>query len=398
MKIIPRRRLGARRAARPAGAGSRLRGRRRRPRGDGDARASSPSARTSRCSCIPRRTRNTRSRAPSARPRPATRASSFHAAPDVTLEDDLRRRDLTINAMARADDGTLIDPYGGERDLRAGILRHVSDAFAEDPVRILRVARFAARFGFAVAPETMTLMAGAWSRRAKPTRWCPSGSGRRSRAGLVEKSPSRMIAVLRECGALARMPPEVDEPFSRPTCPSTLAARLDRAAARGYALAVRFALLVARPESAEDAATLREARERTERLPRRSRAARSCEREHAAGARRSTPNPRSPARARRRVPPPGAPRAPGARSPSATHSPRRRRYRAAREPARARSRPPAASMRERSRASIPATSPAPSGARAWRRSPRCSRHRALKEKARRSGAFLPGLRPAERAA
>ena len=83
---------------------------------------------------------------------------TFHVAPDVTLEEDLGRRDLTINAMARDAEGMLIDPYGGERDLSAGILRHVSPAFAEDPLRVLRVARFAARFGFAVAPETEALM------------------------------------------------------------------------------------------------------------------------------------------------------------------------------------------------------------------------------------------------
>src|ERR1700694_4696486 len=83
---------------------------------------------------------------------------TFHVAPEVTLEEDLGRRDLTINAMARDADGTLVDPYGGERDLRAGVLRHVSPAFAEDPLRVLRVARFAARLGFAVAPETEALM------------------------------------------------------------------------------------------------------------------------------------------------------------------------------------------------------------------------------------------------
>src|SRR5437899_4154299 len=82
---------------------------------------------------------------------------TVHTSPDVTLEDDLRRRDVTINAMAKAEDGTLIDPYGGKRDLEQGILRHVSEAFAEDPVRILRVARFAARFGFRVAPQTLAL-------------------------------------------------------------------------------------------------------------------------------------------------------------------------------------------------------------------------------------------------
>src|ERR1051326_2157649 len=83
---------------------------------------------------------------------------SVHASPDVTLEEDLRRRDLTINAMAKAEDGVLIDPFGGKRDLERRVLRHVSEAFAEDPVRILRVARFAARFGFDVAPETLQLM------------------------------------------------------------------------------------------------------------------------------------------------------------------------------------------------------------------------------------------------
>src|SRR5450631_3219157 len=83
---------------------------------------------------------------------------TFHVAPEVTLEEDLGRRDLTINAMARDAEGTLIDPYGGQRDLRAVVLRHVSPAFAEDPLRVLRVARFAARFGFAVAAEPEALM------------------------------------------------------------------------------------------------------------------------------------------------------------------------------------------------------------------------------------------------
>jgi tRNA nucleotidyltransferase (CCA-adding enzyme) len=83
---------------------------------------------------------------------------TVHSAPDVTLEQDLARRDLTINAMAKAEDGTLIDPFHGEKDLREGVLRHVSEAFHEDPVRILRVARFAARFAFRIADETMLLM------------------------------------------------------------------------------------------------------------------------------------------------------------------------------------------------------------------------------------------------
>src|SRR4030095_664582 len=86
------------------------------------------------------------------------RGFEFFVSPDVTLDEDLARRDLTINAMARDEHGKLIDPFGGERDLRAGILRHVSPAFVEDPLRVLRVARFAARFGFKVARETRALM------------------------------------------------------------------------------------------------------------------------------------------------------------------------------------------------------------------------------------------------
>src|SRR5450755_3617514 len=126
---------------------------------------------------------------------------TFHVAPDVTLEEDLSRRDLTINAMARDADGTLIDPYAGERDLSAGVLRHVSPAFAEDPLRVLRVARFAARFGFAVAPETEALMrsiaAGGELATLTPERvWQEL-----SRA-LMEPRPSRFLVVLRRCGAL----------------------------------------------------------------------------------------------------------------------------------------------------------------------------------------------------
>jgi tRNA nucleotidyltransferase (CCA-adding enzyme) len=174
---------------------------------------------------------------------PGYKGFAFHAAPEVTLEDDLRRRDLTINAMARAEDGTLVDPYGGEGDLRAGVLRHVSEAFAEDPVRILRVARFAARFGFAVAPETMTLM-----RRmvaaGEADALVPERVWQELARGLMDKRPSRMVAVLRECGALERILPEIDRSFSHPDAPERLAARLDCAADRGYALAVRFALLV----------------------------------------------------------------------------------------------------------------------------------------------------------
>ena len=172
---------------------------------------------------------------------PGYKGFAFHASPDVTLEDDLRRRDLTINAMARGDDGSLIDPHGGAGDLRRGILRHVSEAFAEDPVRILRVARFAARFGFVVAPETMELM-----RRmvaaGEADHLVPERVWQELARGLAERQPSRMIAVLRECGALARALPEVERAVVAAAGAQRLGARLDIASA-GYALPVQFAAL-----------------------------------------------------------------------------------------------------------------------------------------------------------
>ncbi|HUP96466.1 MAG TPA: multifunctional CCA tRNA nucleotidyl transferase/2'3'-cyclic phosphodiesterase/2'nucleotidase/phosphatase [Usitatibacter sp.] len=174
---------------------------------------------------------------------PGYKGFSFHAAPDVTLEQDLMRRDLTINAMARADDGKLIDPHGGAADLKAGILRHVSEAFAEDPVRILRVARFAARFGFAVAPETLALMA-RMVEQGEADALVPERVWQEIARGLMEASPSRLLAVLRECGALARVLPELDETFADPQVPERMSARLERAAAAGRALPVRYALLV----------------------------------------------------------------------------------------------------------------------------------------------------------
>ncbi|HUQ27766.1 MAG TPA: multifunctional CCA tRNA nucleotidyl transferase/2'3'-cyclic phosphodiesterase/2'nucleotidase/phosphatase [Usitatibacter sp.] len=174
---------------------------------------------------------------------PGYKGFVFHADRSVTLEEDLRRRDLTINAMARAEDGTLVDPHGGAADIKARVLRHVSDAFAEDPVRILRVARFAARFGFAVAPATMTLMT-RMVEAGEADALVPERVWQELARGLMEQSPSRMVAVLRECGALARVLPELDESFDRPDVPEMLAERLDRAGARGYAIAVRFALLV----------------------------------------------------------------------------------------------------------------------------------------------------------
>jgi tRNA nucleotidyltransferase (CCA-adding enzyme) len=160
------------------------------------------------------------------------RGFTVYAAPDVTLEADLARRDLTINAMARDESGRLIDPYGGEQDLRDGILRHVSEAFEEDPVRILRVARFVARLGFRIAPETLQLM----------RRMVESGEGDHLVAervwqefsrGLMEPHPARMLEVLAECGLAARLLPELKDER----------AALERAASAGAPLPVRFTVL-----------------------------------------------------------------------------------------------------------------------------------------------------------
>jgi tRNA nucleotidyltransferase (CCA-adding enzyme) len=141
---------------------------------------------------------------------------AFHAAPDVTLEEDLARRDLTINAIAQADDGTLIDPFHGQQDLRARVLRHVTEAFREDPVRILRVARFAARFDeFSLAPETLELMR-AMVDEGEADHLVPERVWQEIARGLMERHPSRMFAILRECGALARILPEVDRLWGVP--------------------------------------------------------------------------------------------------------------------------------------------------------------------------------------
>ncbi len=155
-----------------------------------------------------------------------------HASPEVTLEEDLLRRDLTINAMAQDEAGAIVDPYGGERDLRAGLLRHVSAAFAEDPVRILRVARFAARFDFGVAPETMALMR-AMVESGEADFLVPERVWQEFSRGLAEARPRRMFEVLAECGYLAHHLPELQ--------PDPLA--LARAVAAGAALEVRFAML-----------------------------------------------------------------------------------------------------------------------------------------------------------
>ena len=184
---------------------------------------------------------------------PGYRGFTFHAAPDVTLEQDLVRRDLTINAIARAEDGSLTDPFGGVADLRKRVFRHVSDAFLEDPVRILRLARFAARFAdFTVAPETMALM-----RRmvaaGEVDALVPERVWQELARGLMEARPSRMLAVLRECGALARVMPELDALWGVPQPPlhhpevdtgAHMLLVLDYAAERGFALPVRFASLM----------------------------------------------------------------------------------------------------------------------------------------------------------
>jgi len=141
---------------------------------------------------------------------------AVHAAPDVTLEEDLARRDLTINAIAQDEHGHRTDPYGGERDIAAHVLRHVTDAFREDPVRILRVARFAARFpNFTVATETMNLMRemvtnGEVDALVSERVW------QELSRGLMAAQPSRMLQVLRECGALQRLLPEVNKLYGVP--------------------------------------------------------------------------------------------------------------------------------------------------------------------------------------
>ncbi|EIF29149.1 tRNA nucleotidyltransferase/poly(A) polymerase [Burkholderia sp. Ch1-1] len=182
----------------------------------------------------------------------------FFYAPDVTLEEDLARRDLTINAMAREvrPDGELtgpvIDPFNGQGDLQARLFRHVSDAFLEDPVRILRIARFAARFvDFTVAPETLALMRkmvadGEVDALVAERVW------QEVSRGLMEKKPSRMFEVLRECGALARILPEIDALFGVPQRADYhpevdtgvhVMMVVDHAAQQGYTLPVRFAAL-----------------------------------------------------------------------------------------------------------------------------------------------------------
>ncbi len=183
---------------------------------------------------------------------PGYKGFVFHAAADVTLEEDLIRRDLTINAMARAEDGSLIDPFGGQRDLQEKVFRHVSPAFAEDPLRILRVARFAARFTeFRVADETNALMrqmvqAGEVDALVAERVW------QELARGLMEEKPSRMFEVLRTCGALQRILPELDALWDAPQSEKRHPAVdtgiqammvVDFAASMAHSLAIRFAAL-----------------------------------------------------------------------------------------------------------------------------------------------------------
>ncbi len=177
---------------------------------------------------------------------------TVHASPEVTLEDDLRRRDLTINAIAQDESGRIIDPFGGRADLKARVFRHVSEAFAEDPVRILRVARLAARFSdFSVAPETMVLMRKIVD-AGEVDALVPERVWQEIARGLMVAEPSRMFRVLRDCGALVRLLPEIERLFGVPQPPEHhpevdtgehVMLVVDWAARKAYRLPVRFAAL-----------------------------------------------------------------------------------------------------------------------------------------------------------
>ena len=185
---------------------------------------------------------------------PGYRGFTTQFAPSVTLEEDLRRRDLTINAMAQDEDGTLIDPYGGRADLDARLLRHVSEAFVEDPVRILRVARFAARFvklGFRVADDTLALMRRI-TEAGEARTLVPERIWQETERALAESHPQVFFETLRACGALAVIFPEIDALFGVPQPPRWhpeidtgvhVMLALKYAAEHDYPVAVRFAAL-----------------------------------------------------------------------------------------------------------------------------------------------------------
>ena len=171
---------------------------------------------------------------------------TFHASPEVTLEEDLTRRDLTINAMAEDDHGAICDPYNGQQDLEDRLLRHVSPAFAEDPLRVLRVARFAARYaplGFRVADETLALM-----RQISDSGELQALTAERSwkeiERALMEPRPQVFIQVLRECGALEELMPEVNALFETPSSGTHALAVLEQAALAEQPLQVRWACLL----------------------------------------------------------------------------------------------------------------------------------------------------------
>ena len=184
---------------------------------------------------------------------PGYKGFVFHAAPDVTLEADLARRDLTINAIACAEDGALIDPFGGRADLAHRILRHVGPAFVEDPVRVLRVARFAARFpDFHVAEETLALMR-LMADNGEVDHLVPERVWQELSRGLMEARPSRMLDVLHACGALAKVLPELERLFGVPQpaehhpevdTGAHILRVVDQAAVRRFPLPVRFAALL----------------------------------------------------------------------------------------------------------------------------------------------------------
>lgn len=177
---------------------------------------------------------------------------SIHAAPEVTLEEDLARRDFTINAIAQAEDGSLIDPFHGQLDIQKKILRHVTDAFSEDPVRILRAGRFLARFtDFTVAPETLTLMRDMVA-AGEVDALVPERVWQELAKGLMEKKPSRMFGMLRDCGALQVILPELDRLWGVPQTATYhpevdtgvhVMMVIDYAAKQNYSLPVRFAAL-----------------------------------------------------------------------------------------------------------------------------------------------------------
>ncbi|MEZ0315629.1 MAG: multifunctional CCA addition/repair protein [Methylophilaceae bacterium] len=183
---------------------------------------------------------------------PGYKGFQVHAEPGVTLEEDLARRDLTINAIAKDENGNLVDPYDGVADIKTRVLRHVSPAFSEDPVRILRAARFAARFTeFTVAPETYELMRH-MVQAGEVDALVPERVWQELAKGLMESKPSRMFEVLRECGALARILPEVDRLWGVPQ-PALhhpeidtgvhVMMVIDYAASQHYSLPIRFAAL-----------------------------------------------------------------------------------------------------------------------------------------------------------